>query len=46
MFPIDLEIDEITVTISKHSDNYTPGKKLVLPKIANPYARGSQVRIM
>ena len=38
---MDLEIDEIAVTIDERSDDYTPGEKPATPKIANPYARGS-----
>ena len=38
-FPLDLEIDEIAVTIDEHSDVYTLGDKTAPLKVMNPYAR-------
>ena len=38
-FPLDLEIEEIGVTIEERSDNYTVGDKVTPPKIQNLYAR-------
>ena len=45
-FPIDLEIDEIAVTIDERSDNYTVGDNIRSPKISNPYARGKHARTL
>ena len=38
-FPLDLGIDEISVTIDEHSDAYTVGYKAAPLKVMNPYAR-------
>ena len=39
LFPLDLEIDEITVTIDERSDAYTVGDKSAVSRVLNPYAR-------
>ena len=38
-FPLDLEIEEIAVTIDERSDNYTVGDNITTSKVINPYAR-------
>ena len=38
-FPLDLEIDEIAVTIDERSDNYVVGDKVTAPRVLNPYAK-------
>lgn len=43
MFPLDLEIDKITVTIDKQYKEYTPGENAARPRTINTCARGSQV---
>ena len=44
-FPIDLEIDEVAVTIDERSDNYVVGDKLTTARVINPYAM-SHIRML
>ena len=43
-FPLDLEIDEIAVTIDKRSEDYLVGDKITTPRVINPYA--SKIRML
>ena len=38
-FPIDLEIDEIAVTIDERSDDYVVGDSKTATRVINPYAK-------
>ena len=38
-FPLDLEIDEIAVTIDERSDEYVVGDNITTTKVINPYAK-------
>ena len=38
-FPIDLNIEEIAITIAERSEEYTVGEKAPHPRVINPYAR-------
>ena len=38
-FPLDLDIEEITVTIDKRSAAYTIGDNIPTPRVVNPYTR-------
>ena len=38
-FPLDLDIEEIAITIAERSDAYTVGEKAPSPRVVNPYAR-------
>ena len=42
-FPLDLEINEIAVTIDERSDAYTVRYKSAPPRVTNPYARDSKI---
>ena len=44
-FPLDLEIDEIAVTIDEHSKNYVIGNKIKSAQVINVYAK-SNIRIL
>ena len=45
-FPLDIGIDEIAITIDKHSEEYTVGDKASTPRVINPYARDTTVRTL
>ena len=38
-FPLNLDIEEIAITIAERSDAYTVGVKTTTPCVVNPYAR-------
>ena len=44
-FPLDLEIDEIAVTIDERSDDYVVGDNITTNKVINPYAK-SHIRTL
>ena len=45
-FPLDLEIDEITITIVERSDEYIVGEKAPAPRVVNPYARDNTTSVI
>ena len=40
-FPLDLDIDEIAMTIDERSDAYEVGSRITTPRVVNPYAKSS-----
>ena len=45
-FPLDLEIDEIAITIEERSDDYAVGEKAPPPRVFNRYARDNSASVI